>query len=787
MSMIISSGIPCRMYWTGRRGREFNTRVEERTFSPRHSQCWIYISTEMYSDRDRFSKMYMEAIHPKRIEYFHIQSFFIYSTTDLSLRANLRKEVERIMIRFGKGVVKLRIPIFIVALLLLIPSVIGYANTRVNYDILSYLPDEIETMKGQDILVDDFGTGAFSLCVVENMEYKDVAALKSKIEAVDHVKTVIWYDSIADLSIPVEFLPEEITEFFNNGTDTLMAIIFDTSMSSDETMDAIEEIRSVAGEQCFISGMSAVVTDIKNLANKETPIYVLIAVLLSSLVLAVTMDSFLAPLFFLLSIGMAIVYNLGTNVFMGEISYVTKALSAVLQLGVTMDYSIFLWHSYEENQLRFPGDKERAMAHAISGTITSVIGSSITTVAGFVALCFMSFTLGLDLGVVMAKGVVFGVIACVTILPSMILLFDKAIEKTKHKPLIPDLGRISGFVMKYFWVFLIIFVVLLAPAIYGYTHTDVYYDLAGTLPEDLKSIMANNKLEDEFDMNSTHMILVDSSLPAKEVSAMVDEIDQVEGVKLTVGLDSILGPAFPREMLPGSIREILMNDQYQLLLVNSEYKVASDEVNAQVEAINTIMKKYDENGMLIGEAPCTKDLITITDKDFKVVSAISIGAIVLIIALVLKSFTLPVILVAVIEFAIFINMGIPAYTHTQLPFIASIVIGTIQLGATVDYAILMTNRYKKERHRGAEKREAIRTALSSSIQSIFVSAMSFFAATFGVGMYSNIDMISSLCTLMARGALISMLVVIFILPAMFMVFDRVIMATSVGFRPVKNK
>ncbi len=691
------------------------------------------------------------------------------------------------MIRFGKGVVKLRIPIFIVALLLLIPSVIGYANTRVNYDILSYLPDEIETMKGQDILVDDFGTGAFSLCVVENMEYKDVAALKSKIEAVDHVKTVIWYDSIADLSIPVEFLPEEITEFFNNGTDTLMAIIFDTSMSSDETMDAIEEIRSVAGEQCFISGMSAVVTDIKNLANKETPIYVLIAVLLSSLVLAVTMDSFLAPLFFLLSIGMAIVYNLGTNVFIGEISYVTKALSAVLQLGVTMDYSIFLWHSYEENQLRFPGDKERAMAHAISGTITSVIGSSITTVAGFVALCFMSFTLGLDLGIVMAKGVIFGVIACVTILPAMILLFDKAIEKTKHKPLIPDLGRISGFVMKYFWVFLIIFVVMLAPAIYGYTHTDVYYDLAGTLPEDLKSIMANNKLEDEFDMNSTHMILVDSSLPAKEVSAMVDEIDQVEGVKLTVGLDSILGPAFPREMLPDSVREILMNDQYQLLLVNSEYKVASDEVNAQVEAINTIMKKYDENGMLIGEAPCTKDLITITDKDFQVVSAISIGAIVLIIALVLKSFTLPVILVAVIEFAIFINMGIPAYTHTQLPFIASIVIGTIQLGATVDYAILMTNRYKKERHKGAEKREAIRIALSSSIQSIFVSAMSFFAATFGVGMYSNIDMISSLCTLMARGALISMLVVIFILPAMFMVFDRVIMATSVGFRPVKNK
>ncbi len=688
------------------------------------------------------------------------------------------------MIRFGKGVVKLRVPIFIVALLLLIPSAI--VNTRVNYDILTYLPEDIETMKGQDILVEDFGTGAFSLCVVENMEYRDVAAMKSRIEAVDHVKTVIWYDSIADLSVPVEFLPEEVRNFFNNGSDTLMAIIFDTSMSSDETMDAIEEIRKVAGEQCFVSGMSAVVTDIKNLANAETPIYVLIAVLLSTLVLAVTMDSFLAPLFFLLSIGMAIVYNLGTNIFMGEISYVTKALSAVLQLGVTMDYSIFLWHSYEANQQRFPGDKERAMAHAISGTITSVVGSSITTVAGFVALCFMSFTLGLDLGLVMAKGVIFGVIGCVTILPSMILIFDKAIEKTKHKPLIPDLGRISGFVMKRGWVFLILFAARLAPSIYGYTHTDVYYDLAGTLPEDLKSVMANNRLEEEFDMNSTHMILVDSSMPAKEVSARVDEINEVDGVKLTLGLDSLLGPSVPREILPDSIREILMNDEYQLLLINSEYKVASDEVNEQVESINTIMKKYDENGMLIGEAPCTRDLITITDKDFKVVSAISIGAIILIIALVLKSITLPMILVAVIEFAIFINMGIPAYTHTQLPFIASIVIGTIQLGATVDYAILMTNRYKKERYRGAGKREAIGTALSTSIQSVFVSAMSFFAATFGVGLYSNIDMISSLCTLMARGALISMFVVIFILPAMFMVFDHVIITTSIGFRNKKK-
>lgn len=691
------------------------------------------------------------------------------------------------MIKFGRGVVKLRVPIFIMGLLLLIPAAFGYVNTRVNYDILSYLPEEIETMKGQDILVDEFETGAFSLCVVENMEYKDVAAMKERMEQVDHVKSVIWYDSIADLSIPVEFLPQELTEAFNSGSDTLMAVIFDTSMSSDETMDAIEELRDVAGEQCLISGMSAVVTDIKNLSDKETPIYVLIAVLLSSLVLAVTMDSFLAPVFFLLSIGMAIVYNLGTNIFMGEISYVTKALSAVLQLGVTMDYSIFLWHSYEENQERFSGDKKRAMAHAISNTITSVVGSSITTVAGFVALCFMSFTLGLDLGLVMAKGVVFGVLGCVTILPSMILIFDKAIEKTKHRPLIPDLGKISGFVLKRFWVFIGIFLLLLAPAIYGYTHTDVYYDLAGTLPKELKSILANSRLEEEFEMNSTHMVLVDSGLSQKDTAGMIEEMNQVDGVKMTLGLDSILGPSIPREMVPDSIKEILMNENYQLLLISSEYKVASDEVNDQVDALNGILKRYDPKGMLVGEAPCTKDLITITDKDFKVVSAVSIGAIILIIALVFKSITLPVILVAVIEFAIFINMGIPAYTHTQLPFIASIVIGTIQLGATVDYAILMTNRYKKERRQGADKRKAVHTALSSSIQSIFVSALSFFAATFGVGLYSNIDMISSLCTLMARGAIISMFVVIFILPAMFLVFDRVIIASSMGFREKHGK
>lgn len=685
------------------------------------------------------------------------------------------------MIKFGKGVVKARIPIFVISLLLLVPSVLGMANTRVNYDILTYLPKDIETMVGQDILVNEFGTGAFSMCVLEGMESKDVVELKSQIEGVEHVKAVIWYDSIADLSLPMEFLPDDVLDKFNSEGTTLMAILFETSMSADETMDAIDEIRGLADKGCFVSGMSAVVTDIKNLSNKETPIYVLIAVVLSSLVLALTMDSFLAPVFFLLSIGMAILYNLGSNIFLGEISYVTKALSAVLQLGVTMDYSIFLWHSYEEYQEKYVGDKNRAMAHAVANTFTSVVASSVTTVAGFVALCFMSFTLGMDLGVVMAKGVVFGVIGCVTILPSMILIFDKAIEKTKHKPIIPDLGGIGGFATKRFPVFIVIFLLVLGPAIYGYTHTGVYYDLAGTLPKELASIQAKDKLEEKYEMNSTHMVLADSGLSAKDASAMIEEMEQVDGVKAVMGMDSIVGPAVPKEMIPDDIKESLMDENYQLMLVSSEYAIASDEVNAQIDELNQVIKKYDKKAMLIGEAPCTRDLISITNTDFQTVSVVSIGAIFIIILLVFKSISLPVILVAVIEFAIFINMGIPAYTGTTLPFIASIVIGTIQLGATVDYAILMTNRYKKERNRGKDKRPAVTIALSASVQSVFVSALSFFAATFGVGMYSNIDMISSLCILMARGALISMFVVIFILPAMFMVFDKVICKSSIGF------
>ena len=693
------------------------------------------------------------------------------------------------MIKFGKAVVKLRIPILILSFLLFIPSAIGYFNTRVNYDILTYLPKDIETMKGQDILLDEFGTGAFSFCVVDGMEPKDISAMREEMAQVDHVKDVIWYDSILDVSIPMEMLPDDLYEFFNNkdADSTLMVVLYDTSMSADETMEAIETIRGLVKDQCFISGMSAVVTDTKNLSAQEVPIYVLIAVILAVVVLSLTMDSAIMPLFFLLSIGMAIVYNLGSNVFKGEISYVTQALAAVLQLGVTMDYSIFLWHSYEEQQERFNGDKKRAMAHAISGTITSVVGSSITTVAGFIALCFMSFTLGMDLGVVMAKGVIFGVICCVTVLPSMILVFDKVIEKTKHKPIIPDLGIISKWIVKHYRAFIVAFIIILIPAVYGYNHTDVYYDLAGTLPESLDSITANNKLNDEYDMGATHMILADSHLSSKEAKAMLSEIEKVDGVKMALGYDSLVGPGIPKDIIPDDIKDVLQSENYQLMIVSSEYAVASDEVNAQCEEINNIIKKYDSNAMLIGEAPCTKDLIEITDEDFTRVSAVSIGAIFFIILLVFKSASLPVILVAVIEFAIFINMGIPCYTHTTLPFIASIVIGTIQLGATVDYAILMTNKYKRARSRGAEKKDAITTALEGSIQSIIVSALSFFAATFGVGMYSNIDMISSLCSLMARGAIISMFVVIFILPSMFMVFDRLICASSVGFKPKKQE
>lgn len=687
------------------------------------------------------------------------------------------------MIKFGKAVVKFRIPILILSFLLLIPAGISYINTRINYDILSYLPGDIDTMKGQDILLEDFGTGAFSLCVVEDMSEKQVVDLENEIKGVEHVKDVIWYDTLADISIPMDVLPSEIKDAFNNEDKnaTLMIVTFDTSMSADETLDAIEQLRTLTKQQCFMSGMSAVVTDIKKICNSEAIAYVILAAGLSAVVLALTMDSFLVPVFFLLSIGMAIIYNLGTNFVSGEISFITQALAAVLQLAVTMDYSIFLWHSYQENQERFPGDKKRAMAHAISNTVSSVVASSVTTVAGFVAMCFMTFTLGLDLGIVMAKGVVLGVFCCVTVLPAMILTFDGALEKTRHRALIPKFDKMGTFATRKFPIFLVLFVVILIPAVYGYRNTNVYYDLAGTLPADLESVQANNKLEEDFNMGATHIILASSDLSHKDASNMIDEINDLDGVAVALGKDAILGPAVPQEMLPADVKDMLDNGKLQMIYVMSEYKTASDEVNAQCDAIKEIIKRYDPTAMLIGEAPCTEDLITITDKDFKTVSAVSIILVFLIIAISLKSISIPVILVAVIEFGIFINMGIPHYTGTVLPFIASIVIGTIQLGATVDYAILTTNKYKRARNSGAGKQEAIETAMHSCLPSVFVSALSFFAATFGVGVYSSIDMISSLCILLARGAIISFFVVAFILPAMFMVFDRVIIKTSMGF------
>ena len=685
--------------------------------------------------------------------------------------------------RFSKAVVKHRILILIVVLVLMIPSVLGMAGTRINYDMLDYLPEDMETVIGQNELLEDFGKGAFSFIIVEDMPAKDVAALKEKIEQVDHVETVLWYDSIADLSIPMELLPDKIYNEFNTENATMMAVFFDTSTSSDITMDAIREIRQIAGKQCFVSGMSALVTDLKDLCEKEEPIYVGIAVLLACVAMLVFLDSWLAPFVFLASIGMMILLNLGTNYFMGEISYITKALSAVLQLAVTMDYSIFLWHSYNEQRTRCD-DNKAAMAVAIKETLASVVGSSITTVAGFIALCFMSFTMGRDLGIVMAKGVLLGVLGCVTVLPALILVFDKPLQKTKHKSLIPNMGGFAKGVVRIFPVFIVIFALLIPPAYYGYSKTndEVYYDMGQCLPEDMEYVIANSKLSKDFDIASTHMLLVDANLPAKSVRSMMKEMEQVDGVKYVLGLESVIGSRIPEEILPESITSILKNDKWELLLINSEYKVASDAVNDQISDLNTILKKYDESGMLIGEAPCMKDMIETTSHDFQVVNAISVLAIFIIIALVEKSLSLPFILISVIEVAIFINLGLPHYLGQSLPFIAPICISTIQLGATVDYAILMTTRYKAERIRGNGKKDAVWTALSTSIPSIIVSGMGLFAATFGVAIYSDIDIIGSMCMLMARGAIVSMLAVIFILPALLLLCDKIICATTWGMR-----
>lgn len=697
-----------------------------------------------------------------------------------------RKEREDIMINFGKKIVKHRKLVIIICLLLMIPAVIGYAFTHVNYDLLNYLPGDLETMKGQDILVDEFGMGAFTMVIVEDMPDKDVAALKAKIEQVDCVKDVLWYDSVADLSVPVELLPTELKDAFYKDNVTMMIALLEDTTSADRSMEAIKEIRKLCNEQCFASGMTGLIEDVKELSDKETPIYVAIAVVLSLIVLALTMESFITPVLFLLSIGLSILYNLGSNIIFGEISYITKALTAVLQLGVTMDYSIFLLNSYEANKERFNNDKERAMAHAISNTFKSVVSSSITTVAGFIALCFMSFTLGMDIGLVMAKGVILGVICCVTFLPSLILCCDGLIEKTRHRSLIPNMDRVSEFITKHSIVFFVLFIALYIPAVYCNNHTEVYYNLDKSIPADLPSSVANEKLAEEFEMNSVYMVVLDNDMTAKDKIAMIDEMEQVDGIKNVIGINSIVGPGIPAEMIPGSIASMLKSDEHELMFVCSDYKAATEEVNTQIATLSDVVKKYCPSGMLVGEAPLTKDLQEVTDVDFKNVSVASIAAIFAIILLVFKSISLPIILVLVIEFAINVNMGIPFLTGTTLPFVASVVIGTIQLGSTVDYAILMTSRYEKERNSGKSKKEAVSIAHKTSMKSILVSGISFFAATFGVAMYSDIDMISSLCTLLARGAAISTVVVILVLPSMFMIFDKVICKTSIGFGPAKN-
>lgn len=690
--------------------------------------------------------------------------------------------------RFSKAVVKFRIPIIILALILAVPSVLGMIGTRINYDMLDYLPDTMDTVVGQQKLMDDFGKGAFSFIIVEDMPDKDVSALKQKIEKVDHVETVLWYDSLVDISVPKELLPKKIYNEFNTKNATMLAVFFNTSTSADITMDAVREIRSIAGKQCFVSGMSALVTDLKDLCEKEEPIYVAIAVVLAAVAMVVFLDGWLVPFVFLASIGLMILLNLGTNYFFGEVSYITKALSAVLQLAVTMDYSIFLWHSYNEEREHFD-DHKKAMEVAISKTLTSVVGSSLTTVAGFAALCFMTFTLGRDLGIVMAKGVILGVIGCVTVLPSMILVLDKPLHATRHRPLLPDMNGLARGVVKIFPVFLIIFALLIVPSLYGYqkTNDEVYYDMGQCLPEDMEYVIANSKLSEDFNIASTHMILIDAKTDPKQVRNMCSEMEKVDGVKYVLGLESVIGPRVPEEVLPERLTKVLKSDNLELLLVNSSYKVASDKVNAQINELNTILKKYDQNSMLIGEAPCMKDMIETTNHDFQVVNAVSIVAIFVIILLVERSISLPFILIAVIELAIFMNLGLPHYLGQSLPFIAPICISTIQLGATVDYAILMTTRYKAERIALKPKAQAVQIALATSIPSIIVSGMGLFAATFGVAIYSDIDIISSMCMLMARGAIISMLLVIFILPALLMLCDRLICATTLGMRHLKKQ
>lgn len=691
------------------------------------------------------------------------------------------------MVKTGKWIAKHRILIVLIGILLLIPSVIGTIKTRINYDILSYLPESLETVKGQDVMVDEFGTGAFSMVVVEDMPLKDVQKLKNKFEEIEHVKKVLWYDDIADISVPTSMMPKDLKDIFFADDSTMMLVLFDNTTSSDEAMEAVTNMRAIADKQCFISGMSGVVTDIKNLCLQELPIYVAIAALFSFIVLEITGTSFVVPILFLLCIGISILYNMGTNIFLGEISYLTQALVAILQLGVTMDYSIFLLDSFEENKKRFPGDKKRAMGHAISNTFKSIVSSSITTVAGFAALCLMTFALGKNLGIVMAKGVIIGVICCVTLLPAIILIFDPLIEKTKHKPLIKNTNRLSGFIIRHYKIWLAVFCIGLLPAVYGNNHTKIYYNIDKSLPSTLDSNVANKKLEDTFDMSTMHIIMMDKNISNANKTTLMKDIEKVDGVKWAFGLNSVFGANVPASMIPKDVKDMLQSDEQELVFVCSKYSSATDESNSQIAAINDLVKKYDSNGMVIGEAPLMKDLQDVTDIDLVNVNVASVAAIFIIIMLVFKSISVPIILVAVIEFAINVNMAIPFFQGIELPFVASIVVGTIQLGATVDYAILMTSRYQKERRKGFGKKEAVMNAHKACALSIMTSGFSFFAATFGVAWYSKVDMIGAICTLLSRGALISMACVIFILPAMFIIFDKVICKTSIDFLGEKAK
>lgn len=691
------------------------------------------------------------------------------------------------MVKTGKWIAKHRILIVLIGILLLIPSVIGTIKTRINYDILSYLPESLETVKGQDVMVDEFGTGAFSMVVVEDMPLKDVQKLKNKFEEIEHVKKVLWYDDIADISVPTSMMPKDLKNIFFADDSTMMLVLFDNTTSSDEAMEAVTNMRAIADKQCFISGMSGVVTDIKNLCLQELPIYVAIAALFSFIVLEITGTSFVVPILFLLCIGISILYNMGTNIFLGEISYLTQALVAILQLGVTMDYSIFLLDSFEENKKRFPGDKNRAMGHAISNTFKSIVSSSITTVAGFAALCLMTFALGKNLGIVMAKGVIIGVICCVTLLPAIILIFDPLIEKTKHKPLIKNTNRLSGFIIRHYKIWLAVFCIGLLPAVYGNNHTKIYYNIDKSLPSTLDSNVANKKLEDTFDMSTMHIIMMDKNISNANKTTLMKDIEKVDGVKWAFGLNSVFGANVPASMIPKDVKDMLQSDEQELVFVCSKYSSATDESNSQIAAINDLVKKYDSNGMVIGEAPLMKDLQDVTDIDLVNVNVASVAAIFIIIMLVFKSISVPIILVAVIEFAINVNMAIPFFQGIELPFVASIVVGTIQLGATVDYAILMTSRYQKERRKGFDKKEAVMNAHKACALSIMTSGFSFFAATFGVAWYSKVDMIGAICTLLSRGALISMACVIFILPAMFIIFDKVICKTSIDFLGEKAK